>query len=386
MKTILWIYEKALNPEDGGTERISDLIMKGLTQRGYHCLGFLELHKNTSSIIYHQQQINNIYTFLKEANVDIVINQLGYNDWLLKRFYKEGGEKWKKEGGKVITCLHFDPKLPKLTSKLIFHNFKQKSLNEKIEALKRYLLSPYYEKKEEKSIKTTYKYLYENSDLFVLLSKTHYKYFTTLLQLKNCPKLQAIPNPLTFPTISSPDILNKKKKQVLIVARMSEYHKNISFALKAWKQLNEQHNIPEWQLILVGEGPDKMEYQKYAEKHKLYNIIFKGQQNPEKFYEESSIFLMTSPAEGWGLTLTESLQRGVVPIVMDSSPVFSEIIDNGINGFLTKNKSLRDLSQALNKLIEDTELRQQMAKEALKKASKFTIDSVLDKWERIIKS
>lgn len=94
---------------------------------------------------------------------------------------------------------------------------------------------------------------------------------------------------------------------------------------------------------------------------------------------------MTSPAEGWGLTLTESLQRGVVPVVMDSSPVFSEIIDNGINGFLTKNKSLKDLTQALGKLIEDTELRQQMAKEALKKASKFTIDSVLNKWEQIMK-
>ena len=28
MKTILWMYEKELNPEDGGTERISDLTMK----------------------------------------------------------------------------------------------------------------------------------------------------------------------------------------------------------------------------------------------------------------------------------------------------------------------------------------------------------------------
>lgn len=38
---------------------------------------------------------------------------------------------------------------------------------------------------------------------------------------------------------------------------------------------------------------------------------------------------MTSSAEGWGLTLTESLQRGVVPVVMNSSPVFSEIIETG---------------------------------------------------------
>ncbi|RGR89508.1 glycosyltransferase [Phocaeicola plebeius] len=385
MKTILWIYEKALNPEDGGTERISDLIMKGLTKRGYICLGFLEFHKNDNSIIYNKQYVNNVYTFLKNNNIDIVINQLGYNDWLLKQFYKDGGSRWKEEGGKVITCLHFDPKSPKLTKKIIFHDWRKKSTKEKIDALKRYLLSPYYEKREENSIKKTYKYLYEYSDLFVMLSKTHYQYFKTLLKLKDFSKLRAIPNPLTFPTISSPDILNIKKKQVLIVARMSEYHKNISFALKVWKRLNQQQILSEWQLILVGDGPDKIEYQKYAKKNNLHNVIFKGQQNPEKFYEESSIFLMTSPAEGWGLTITESLQRGVVPIVMNSSPVFSEIIDNGINGFLTRNKSLNNLSYTLSKLIKNTELRQMMAKRALQKASKFTIDSVLNQWEQIIR-
>lgn len=70
---------------------------------------------------------------------------------------------------------------------------------------------------------------------------------------------------------------------------------------------------------------------------------------------------------------------------MNSSPVFSEIIDNGINGFLTRNKSLNNLSYTLSKLIKNTELRQMMAKRALQKASKFTIDSVLNQWEQIIR-
>lgn len=384
MKTILWIYEKVLNPEDGGTERISDLIMKGLTKRGYKCLGFLEIHKDDNIIKFKQQQIDNVYAFLKENNIDIVINQLGYSDWLLKRFYIEGGKKWKAEGGKIITCLHFDPQIPRLTRGIIFHQWRQKTTKEKANAIKRYLLAPYYEKKEKNSIKVTYKYLYEHSDLFVMLSKIHCQYFKTLLQLKDTSKLKAIPNPLTFTKISSPDILYQKKKQVLIVARMSEYHKNISFALKAWKRLNKHHKLSEWQLILIGDGPDKTIYQQYVKKNNLHNVFFKEQQNPEKFYDESSIFLMTSPTEGWGLTITESLQKGVVPIVMNSCPVFSEIIDNGINGYLTRNKSLSDFSDALVRLINNTELRHHMAQEALSKAYKFTIDSILNKWEEII--
>lgn len=384
MKTILWIYEKELIPEDGGTERITNLIMKGLSNKGYTCLGFLEFHKNKKSIIYHKQRIPDVYSFLKDNKIDIVINQLGYGDWLLKQFYAAGGEQWKKEGGKVVTCLHFDPKQPHQTRHIIFYDWKRKTTKGKFDALKRYLIAPYYEKKEEKQLKGIYHYLYEKSDFFVMLSKTHYPYFKSLLKLNDYSKLRAIPNPLTFPDISSPEIIPQKKKQVLVVARMSEYHKNISFALQAWKKLYEKKINLDWKLILVGNGPDKNKYQKFIKKHKLTNVIFKEQQNPEKFYIESSIFLMTSPAEGWGLTLTEALERGVVPVVMNSSAVFSEIIDNGENGFLTKNRSLRDFSKALSKLIQNESLRIFMAQNALAGATKFSIENVLNKWESLL--
>ena len=380
MKTILWIYEKELIPEDGGTERITNLIMKGLSNKGYTCLGFLEFHKNKKNIIYHKQRIPDVYSFLKDNKIDIVINQLGYGDWLLKQFYAAGGEQWKKEGGKVVTCLHFDPKQPHQTRHIIFYDWKRKTTKGKFDALKRYLIAPYYEKKEEKQLKGIYHYLYEKSDFFVMLSKTHYPYFKSLLKLNDYSKLRAIPNPLTFPDISSPEIIPQKKKQVLVVARMSEYHKNISFALQAWKKLYEKKINLDWKLILVGNGPDKNKYQKFIKKNKLTNVIFKE----EKFYIESSIFLMTSPAEGWGLTLTEALERGVVPVVMNSSAVFSEIIDNGENGFLTKNRSLRDFSKALSKLIQNESLRIFMAQNALAGATKFSIENVLNKWESLL--
>lgn len=384
MKTILWMYEKELNPEDGGTERISDLIMRGLEKRGYICQGFLEFHKNTQEIIYHKNKIKNLYTFLTENKIDIVINQLGYGDWLLKRFYTEGGTRWKEEGGKVITCLHFDPKQPQKTRHIIFHKWNLKSPKEKINAIKRYVFSPYYDKKEEFSIRNIYKYLYDYSDLFVMLSETHYPYFKSLLKLNDYSKLRAISNPLTFPDISPHEIIKNKKKQVLVVARMSEYHKRISFILKVWKQLNNNIKDLDWQLILVGNGPDKPEYEKFVKRNNLTNVIFKEQQNPDKFYKESSIFLMSSPAEGWGLTITESMQRGVVPIVKNTSPVFSEIIDDGVNGCLVQKSSITGFRKVIEDLIKNDLKRTNMAKKAIDKSLKFSIENVLNKWESIL--
>ena len=383
MKTILWMYEKDLNPEDGGTERISDLTMKGLSEKGYICMGFLEFHKDKSTI-YHKQQISNVYRFLIDNKIDIVINQLGYGDWLLKRFYAEGGEQWKREGGKVITCLHFDPKQPRQTRQIIFHNWGGKTKKEKFDAVKRYLIAPYYENKEEKSIKHIYKYLYENSDYFVMLSKAHFPYFKSLLELNDYTKLRAIPNPLTFPDISSPDIILNKKKQILIVARMNEYHKRISFALKAWKIITQKHLINDWELILVGNGPDFLQYKKYAARNNLSGIRFEGQKNPDYYYKDASIFLMTSSAEGWGLTLTEAMERGVVSVVMESSPVFRDIIDDGETGFIVPDEDLKAFINGCLFLIRNPQKRIEMAKNCLLKAENFSIDKTISLWEDVI--
>ena len=74
-----------------------------------------------------------------------------------------------------------------------------------------------------------------------------------------------------------------------------------------------------WNLKIVGAGEDYDYYKEYIEKHIIERISLEGQQSPEPYYEEAKIFLMTSKMEGWGLTLTESLQRGVVPIVFNTS-------------------------------------------------------------------
>lgn len=384
MKTILWLYDKELNPEDGGTERITSLTMNGLRDKGYTCLGFLEFHKNNRSTIYHRQPVANVYSFLKEHNIDIVINQLGYGDWLLKRFYEEGGDQWKREGGKVITCLHFDPKQPPVTRKIIFHNWKQKTTKEKTDALKRYIFSPYYQRKEEAVLRGIYRYLYNYSDYFVMLSKTHYPYFKTLLRLEDYSKLRMIPNPLTFPDISSTDIIATKKKQVLVVARMSEYHKRISIVLKAWGQLTKKYAVKDWELVLVGEGPDLARYKEYVTYHKLENVKFEHQQNPDPYYKKASIFLLTSSAEGWGLTLTEAMERGVVSVVMESSPVFRDIIDDGQTGFIVSNNDIKSFVNKCLFLIDNPKERIEMSKHCLTKAKSFTIDKTIGLWENII--
>ena len=93
---------------------------------------------------------------------------------------------------------------------------------------------------------------------------------------------------------------------------------------------------------------------------------------------------MTSDKEGWGVTLTESLQRGVVPIVMDSCPVFSEIISDGVNGFLTPNNDIKKFADKVRLLMTSQELLYKIGKQVLESASKFNIENTIGQWEKIL--
>ena len=73
-----------------------------------------------------------------------------------------------------------------------------------------------------------------------------------------------------------------------------------------------------------------------------YNVSFlKGQKkNPEPYYNEASIFMMTSSFEGWGLTLTEAQQYGCVPLAFRSFASLTDIITDKVNGFAIPNDDI----------------------------------------------
>lgn len=380
--TILWIYNLPLIPEAGGTERITSLIAKGLSQRGHKCLGILEFKEGSTQMVYEGHNVEDLYEFLKEYKVDVIINQIAYSRWLLRYFLERGGAKWHAEGGKIISCLHFDPKP---TSDLyLFKSKRDKKFRDYINIAKAFLLKSYYRKRQEKRTGITYNWVYDNSDHYITLSATHFPYFRQVTQRDEYQKLTAINNPLTFDDISTDEILNEKKKVVLVCSRMDEYQKRISLILRAWKKLQSDPIAADWTLNIIGDGPDLEFYKSYANKKRLKNICFEGRQSPEPYYREADIFLMTSTGiEGWGLTLTESLQRGVVPVVMNTCPVYSDIITDGYNGFLTQD-NVADLMSHVLMLMKEQEQLRKMQRNALSSASRFTLDKTMMKWGSIL--
>lgn len=379
---ILWIYNYPLVPEAGGTERMTQLIANGLASDGHKCLGILLITED-GHYRYNNTEVQDLYRFLKDNDIDFVINQLGNGTWLLERFLNKGGAQWHAEGGKIVTCLHFDTKeMPHLY--FLRSRRAEKHVNF-LKLAKAFLFSGYYQRKNDRLVGCKYRYLYQRSDWFITLSERFNPYFMKVTGLDCYPKLKTIGNPLTFDTISDHSIIAEKRKTILVCSRMEEVQKRVSLALKAWKKLQKHSEAAKWELKIIGTGPDLDNYKKLATALGLQRVTFYGQQNPEPFYSEASVFMMTSAYEGWGLTLTESIQRGVVPVVMNTCSVFSDIITDGYNGYLTK-PCLKDFVAHIRKLMSDKSMLETMQFNALKSAERFTLDATMKKWREIIPS
>ena len=235
---------------------------------------------------------------------------------------------------------------------------------------------------KNKLIQRKNSYIYKGSSKYVVLSSKYIPLFKKINNLAEGSKLYAISNPLSYPEQTNIDF-HKKRKQVLIVGRFSESEKRFLLALKAWKEFNSQRITNTWELIIIGFGKDENIYKEYARKNKLNNVKFIGKQDPLEYYKKASIFLMTSAFEGFGLTLTEAQQFGVVPIVMNSFPSLHDIIINDFNGIIVPNNDTKAMCIALTDLITNQKKREYLAQNGLYYVNKFSVKNIAQEWENL---
>jgi glycosyltransferase involved in cell wall biosynthesis len=109
-----------------------------------------------------------------------------------------------------------------------------------------------------------------------------------------------------------------------------------------------------------------------------------NQKNIFEWYRRASIFVLSSRKEGFGNVLIEAMAMGCAVVSFDCPYGPAEIIKDGIDGILVENQNTRRLSQAIQKLIEDEELRSTLANEAIKVRERYSIDKIANEWESLI--
>ena len=146
---------------------------------------------------------------------------------------------------------------------------------------------------------------------------------------------------------------------------------------------------PEIKLNIFGDGPEKESLQELIkEKHLEKNIKlwgFKKYTFIKDYLKNSSLYLMTSFEESFGLVVIEAMSYGIPCIAFDSAKGVLDVINEN-NGYLISN---RDIELYTKTILEYFELsskdRKKISTEARLTATKYSFDNVQKEWLKFIK-
>ncbi len=181
--------------------------------------------------------------------------------------------------------------------------------------------------------------------------------------------------------------LTKKDFIILFVGRIA-LEKNIKFLIDSQKKLKDKYkNI---KLIIVGDGPDKDEYEEYSKSLGLEgNVIFTGKASWSDmpfYYNMADIFATASKTETQGLTVIEAMASNTVPICMRDE-AFQSMVTEELNGLFFETNE--EYENAIIRLYEDKKELSKFDKQARIQAetysSKYYGERVLEVYNRAIK-
>jgi len=198
-------------------------------------------------------------------------------------------------------------------------------------------------------------------------------------KLKN---LQVISNPLSFyPDQNAP----LEEKTVLAVGRQS-YQKGYDRLLESWKKVSEKH--PDWKLKVYGKKDERLNLDGLANTFGVSETVEFHAPTKDILseYLKSSIYVMSSRFEGFGMVLIEAMACGVPVISFDCPCGPKDIISDKEDGFLIPNNDTEGFAKTIIHLIEEKNIRKEMGIKAKKNSSRFLPEEIVPEWDTLFKS
>lgn len=194
--------------------------------------------------------------------------------------------------------------------------------------------------------------------------------------------VEVIPDPLAFDIDKVSPLTNKR---VIAVGRYV-YQKGFDLLLQAWAKIEKQH--PDWELVIYGMG-DRTPYEQTVEDLRIDRNrchLNDPTDDIKQEYLNSSLFVFSSRFEGFGMVLIEAMACGLPVISFDCPCGPKDIVRHQEDGILVPSGDITLLANAMNQLMSDDTLRQDMSSKAVLNVRRYQLDAITQKWESLFDS
>ena len=169
-------------------------------------------------------------------------------------------------------------------------------------------------------------------------------------------------------------------RRVVTIGRYA-YQKGYDLLLQAWAEVEKHY--PDWSLDIYGMG-DQTSYRQLmsdlgidARRCRLNGPVA----DVVKTYTDSSVFVLSSRFEGFGLVLVEAMACGLPVVSFDCPAGPDEIITDGVDGLLVPSGDVHALAGKLMTLMADEALRERLGQQARQSARRYEMAAIATQWK-----
>lgn len=224
------------------------------------------------------------------------------------------------------------------------------------------------------------RFIYPLADSIVLQTQGIKKIYENKIKIN---KITILPNPIASELSNQRDYNIKKENLIITVGRLDK-NKGHDDIIKVFGSIDTQN----WKLLIIGEGSEKQELitliniLNLNDKVKIVSKV----KNINDYYNKASIFVSASKTEGFPNALLEAMHFGLPSISYDCDFGPSDLIDDGVNGYLVPVNNVSILRERLSQLISNENLRRKFSHKSKCSTENYLSEKVITQWEELINS
>jgi glycosyltransferase involved in cell wall biosynthesis len=193
-------------------------------------------------------------------------------------------------------------------------------------------------------------------------------------------RVLAIPNALPWKIADKPAA---KREPVIVGAGTLVPNKGHRRLIEAFAPVAARH--PEWRLHIYGRGREREPLQGLIDDLGLHDrVVLKGfSRRFKSVLDHASVFALASHYEGFGMVLVEAMSRGVPVVSFDCPTGPRHVIADGRDGLLVPDGDIAAMTDALDRLIADSTLREELSTAGLDSARRYEPRALRRRWLRL---